>query len=364
MKFAFLSDVHVRDDRLDGAYGQGRLLDDCAAAIIDAAPSFVLVGGDLTGTTVPHKATPRERNAIVMFLMKFARAGIPVLTIRGNHDYPGDWDFLRHFSNVRWSTCPEVVTMRSGVKVATLPWQDDKEPGSALETLRKSWDLDKVVVLVAHAAVEGAMTGTGQPAIYTEDPILLRAALAGTAPLFVCLGHYHDFQEWKSRRMFYVGSLFVNEYGERVPKGWALCDVENGTYEHRELVQPLRHKVVYDAAIDKIVETSPELMSGLPCHIKVVARYDEKDSAVAAANVAGLRQRLTNEMPIFSFLVEAQVTRAARTRAGALEVMRAETLGEKLDRYVEASTAPVADVVRQRAHAILAEMQRDYLHVA
>src|SRR3990167_6939287 len=68
-----------------------RCLEHVVAVGQERGVALWLVGGDLTGTTVPHVATVAERNGIAAILQDMA-VRAPVVVIQGNHDAPGDLD--------------------------------------------------------------------------------------------------------------------------------------------------------------------------------------------------------------------------------------------------------------------------------
>src|SRR5512135_1863076 len=54
-----------------------------------AGAQLWVVGGDLTGTTVPHESAMEERNALDAIFQEMA-ATAPVVIVCGNHDKPPD----------------------------------------------------------------------------------------------------------------------------------------------------------------------------------------------------------------------------------------------------------------------------------
>src|SRR3990167_1791615 len=68
-----------------------RCLEHVVAVGQERGVALWLVGGDLTGTTVPHVATVAERNGIAAILQDMT-VQAPVVVIQENHDAPGDLD--------------------------------------------------------------------------------------------------------------------------------------------------------------------------------------------------------------------------------------------------------------------------------
>ena len=129
MRVGFVTDIHVRDVDL---VEQIPAMKAVAEKMKEEGVELVLVGGDLAGVTVPHRASPRERNALVDFFLalgEFAR----VIIVRGNHDFPGDYQFTNHLAvddrgevrkPITYISEPTVVSDGGSWDVFVFPWLD------------------------------------------------------------------------------------------------------------------------------------------------------------------------------------------------------------------------------------------------
>jgi DNA repair exonuclease SbcCD nuclease subunit len=373
MRVAFLTDLHVLDERLDGDDGHAKALEDVSRAMAVAKPDVILVGGDLAGLQVPHRATPRERNVLVQLLVALADTA-PVIVCRGNHDSLGDYTFFNHLRGrhpvVYVEHDPEVVELPGGCAVMVLPWldrsrysRDDLDAkgyakcvqdeyaaallaeGTALNAARADGD---AVLLLGHAAVQGASLRPGQPAVPTEDPVLDLHALLASCPVDAAFfGHYHTRQVLDAPMdALYGGALFAHEYGEDVDKGWLVYDVDTGATEHHPVRQRVKAVVEVDAGLCTYMTARPDGLyppgarpaDWLPgVHVKLVVHYVDGDGKAlewADAQRAALAKHAA------SVRVDRRPRRSSRTRDGADEVAAATLTSTKVTVYMNKLDPP------------------------
>ena len=328
MKIAFVTDIHVHEPRLSE---QVFVLDRAALEIANFHPDVVLVGGDLTGFSVPHRATPAERNSLVKFFLELARAA-PVHICRGNHDYLGDWDFLNHVSSTHkmyyYVDCTG-VTLSSECSLAVLPWLDrttvrtenwaDGVRARYAQVLDVPMSATRFVL--SHLAVEGSSVKLGQPALATADPVIPASAFVNARACF--FGHYHEPQSISGLAdARYGGSLMQNEFGESRNRGWWSWD--DGKAEHHVVPGIERVAVEIDGAnLDAVVSL---VTSG---HLKIVVRATPEALEAAKAYADALASKSGAK----SVSIELRVNRPARTRDGAGEVSSAKTIADKIKEY-------------------------------
>lgn len=385
-RVAFVTDVHIRDSEI---VLHGRLLAETVEQITAWGPDLILVGGDMAGLQVPHKATVAERNGIARTLNDLARCA-PVICARGNHDFPGDWSFLSYLPGVTWiEGDPSLVTIdaeRAGqsvpLSVLVLPWLDRSRfaPGAdypasvrasyraafrgSAEDLAETRAAGGACFLLGHAAVVGASLRVGQPPVPTEDPVTdLAELLGGSASIDAgFFGHYHSPQDlgWACR---YGGSLFVNEYGEDLARGWTSWTSNLG-FSHHPIAQPMRAVVRY-AAGDPFVGSSD------PAEFAAGARVDKADlapgaklklvvsvpspSAISAARVEALRYASGFAARGVETKIVFEIAREERSRAGAVETARAVTMRDKFAAW--AATSSEGRDLEPRAFGLLAEIE-------
>lgn len=367
MKVAALADLHLYGPRLDE---QARVLDQIATGIAKSGAELLLIAGDLTGKTSPHRATPAERNALLAFLDKIE---CPTVIVRGNHDYPGDWDVLNRLaSDVYYSDQPERLD-GDGWSVVCLPWVDkadvrDADSYSAgvrdlyASFIRELASVGPNAFVLAHAAISNAFVREGQPIVATDDPLLSSDLLAIPGARAVFLGHYHQHQILECEaRACYIGSVNYWEHGEPGPKGWVLWDGRRTVLNAVD--QPMRYAahITHDGRLlalkprvqpipDSLVEAPWKGDESLSLHVNIPS----KDQwPIAQATVKELAVRLASK--IAELRVDWDVEIETKTREGADKIAETKGLPDKVERYLcEQTKAAKADV--DRATALLSKI--------
>jgi DNA repair exonuclease SbcCD nuclease subunit len=384
LRVAFVTDIHVREAEREL---HGALLRETLVQVKAFAPDLILVGGDLAGLQVPHKATVWERNALADLVSGFA-ACAPVVCVRGNHDYPGDFGFLRHFPNVTWIEGDPALVVLDGpadaypsrpLAVFGLPWLDRSRFAVGADYQRSVRDVyasalksaspelaevhkaGGVCFLLGHAAVAGAHLRLGQPTLPTEDPTLdlgeLLTASGAPAPgRFAAgfLGHYHAPQDL-ALGCRYGGSLLVNEYGEDSARGWTSWTESEG-FRHRPIAQPARSVIRYSAGVPPQVDVlgfwSPgdkvKLAVAVPSPGALAAAREE-----AAVLIGSLAAKGVEAKAVF------EVVQDVRSRVGADATAAATTMEAKLAHWVESLDARPEGTTVARARELLAVIEAD-----
>lgn len=397
MRAAVVTDLHVCQDDLPDRYGtpgQQALLDQLANQITVARPEVILVGGDLAGQRVPHKALPAERNAVVEFLRSLADVA-PVVIVRGNHDYPRDWQFLNYLH----ATNPIVYVERDAAssgevvqvgdwEVIALPWIDRTEfpIGSdyaaevdrvyrqvIMEVVAADEDVPRIVL--AHAAVNGGMIRDGQPIVPIADPLLDPNRLCCHPSIkAVFLGHYHLRQRVKANGLVvYPGSTFVSQFSEDAAKGWALYDSEAEAGQevvYADLPQVPRVTLEVDGVQGRITAVVPPVLDtiragdpigGFVCptvraHIKV--RVRGAISMTQAKQLAEVVVGVVTSSAV-SVRTEFDLDRVARAREGADEVAAATSTTEKVREYLARVKPTVSGGRIKRTLDLLREAEKE-----
>lgn len=385
LRVAFLTDLHVREADLV-------LHSDLLRGIVDQitafAPHVIFLGGDLAGLQVPHKASVRERNLIARTVAALASVA-PLVAVRGNHDFPGDYQFLGHFPNVTWvEGDPGLVLLDTSVGVPVgvlaLPWLDrSRFPVGAdyAEAVRSVYcaaakssaaDLESVrreggrCFILGHLAALGGSLRPGQPTVPTEDPTIELASIPGFTVFDAGFyGHYHSPQDLLPRHR-YGGSAFINEFGEEPVRGWTSWS--DGVFEHIAVVQPRRVVVEYAAASGAISSIRPMLVGRSPKTVAEFAR-DPPESAVvklvshvpSAGALPAAREEAARYIgALASHGVEAQASyetvHSERSRAGAAATAAATTMSDKFMHWVASLDAPPSATALARAEELLAAL--------
>lgn len=393
MRVACIGDLHVTDSQLRGPHGHEALLNRLTETVGEVCPDLVLVTGDLTGQDVPHRSTPRERNAIVDFFLRIANQGSPVVVCRGNHDPNGEWDFLNHLRAERGifhSSEPEFLEFPDLCGVMTLPWLDRAlfpAEDSYSESVRQQYleaintcqgDIRRMAkakcptFILGHLAPANGMLREGQPTVPTADPLVEPQDLLSAAPFEALFtGHYHLAQALGDRA-FCAGSTFVSRYGEDWPKTWVLYDTGPKVFETFDIDQLARVVLGLDMEREMVASITPsnacpvqpgtpiiraaEAFRGeqAPILIKLVARYDESLRGRADALIRSLREDLRTVTD--TVVLDIHIDRVVKFREGASEVAKASTLAEKIDAYAKLRRPPLKSAVVTRAKMIAHEV--------
>lgn len=382
-RIAFVTDLHL-DER------QG-VSDKALMALVEgvaiAKPHLILLGGDYCGHQVPHLSTPIERNWLCGLVCALADVA-PVVAIRGNHDVRGDYDFLRSLRGryaVQYEDAPRPVAVGDDA-IVCLPWMDASAvSGDWHEGVRVAYRralhqaLDKGVrpIVLGHGALAGAEVRLGQPSVSTADPVLDPKEFCPERARVALWGHYHEGQriEGAGCPAWYGGALFASQYGERLTRGWSLCDL--GASPSLRLVQiPQRTRVMVVVSKGVVVEIEPDNFSGLvggevgPLREQlrrlpgallklrlVLEEGEDRGRAVTEARAA-------LEGACEDVAVEVPVRLAVRSREGAQEVAAARTVREKVAAYFDRLEAPPEDDSREAALAVVGEIEREVLDAA
>jgi DNA repair exonuclease SbcCD nuclease subunit len=385
MRVAFLTDLHVREERLAPPSDQAKLIERTIASVLAHAPNLVLLGGDLTGFRVPHRATPKERNVLLDLVVRLGEVA-PVVAVRGNHDYPGDFDFFNHLRaahEIAWIDEPIAIEFAEQKAIVyCLPWLeatyfDDGEWATNLyreylEVVDEAADdraahPDWSLFILGHGALNGAIVRPGQPSVPTKDPLLPPRQLCKQLFDACFWGHYHERQEVLSDPpTWYGGSLFANEYGEAGVKGWLLYDSELGIHPV-EIHQPQRVVAEVWPGERRTTVTSPsggedELgsLADIDAYdwsskmVKLRIHVPAKGLGVDAEYVG--RIRAAARMSALSVIQKYITKQAIRAREGAEKVAKAASILAKLEAYWDHLDPAPHPQTRKAAYKMLERM--------
>lgn len=400
MKLAFLTDLHIMEDSSNPGSALEHQVEGVARFLKDLDQfrvQLTVIGGDLCGLRVPHRASPAERNLIAVLCLEAAKRG-PVIVCRGNHDFDGDYWFLSHLGGRHpihfvADDCTVIeVDDPDGegtLYVAVMPWlfppsamgheehteyvnEEARKLADKVRKFKKKAPRSKAV-FVGHAAVAGASIRAGQPAVATKDPTLRIDGLFDDGTFDLALfGHYHMPQKLADVDdgfcpIHYGGSMFVNEYGEPCSKRWLCWDSKKSEILSVEIPQRPKVIVEVDPAENTVLvrgapqdlswpETIEDLeqvdFSGCDVRMKVhapAAGLGPLESAVRTARAAlGTAD---------SVRVQEVHPETAKTRDGAEEVAKGASIVEKVAAYFEAAMPGESKRAVSRALSILGEIE-------
>lgn len=389
MKIAAVGDLHVQEKRLDGPGGHREIVMAVANSIVKSEAEVCLLAGDLSGTTVPHRASIAERNLVMDFVKRISEA-MPVVICRGNHDSDGDWAFLnevrgkrdggRLTSPILYVEQPEVLEF-SGFVIVVLPWLDEaklKNPNKtswsrlvkdAYKDAMEGVTGDKPTFVLTHGAFEGAFLREGQPTVPTTDPVLhIDTFVDPSTVKAVFAGHYHQFQRIPGRtKAFYCGSLFANTFGESEEKGWVLWTTERG-HQLVQVEQPLRVKVTFDTSTDRVKDVEPPVLPWIGKSVEDVKGYLETKRqgrhqikiafSATEAEAPKFVEHLQDMQSIVRkqggrLEVKADIERVSNTREGARKVTKAKSLDQKFVEWANQLSSPPEPARLERAVKML-----------
>jgi DNA repair exonuclease SbcCD nuclease subunit len=369
-RFAHIGDAHLgpHDTRnTDRLAALDQILDEVLAEHAVRPLSAWLWPGDVNH----RRMSIDDRNALIARAQQMASIA-PVIIAYGNHDVPGDLDFLAALRTtwpVRVLARPEVIRVhlatggeavmfvlpyphRFGLVGAGVP--HDLIPGharAALDLLFAQAASELAVgrrdgcvpLMIGHVNVGGSILANGQPNIGQEielDPTLLQRL----GPIYVGLNHIHKAQTIGGAH--YAGSVCRLDWGETDEKRYVVVDaVEVGedAWQYRVTsraiaVAPMFHVEGFlSPQAFALAEGSPadvvdrfERRDWTACEVRVRYRFD-------AAQKSAIDDGIIREL----FATAARLTLdpiAERTRAiRAAEIVAAQSLEEKVQAFVRAA---------------------------
>jgi DNA repair exonuclease SbcCD nuclease subunit len=199
------------------------------------------------------RSTVEDRNLLVRYVMTMATVA-PVCICPGNHDAPGDLEFLRYLQTqwpvYVWATPGlHTIDLASGLTdftIYVLPYPHRAQYASAaalneqlLTVAYARPDLVMPDLVMAHVNVAGSLASTGQPQIGRELEVTAHTLAQfrsshGVEP-YIALNHIHKHQAFRRDPeegvdfAVYAGSISRMDYGEMDPKGFVQVDYD-GTY--------------------------------------------------------------------------------------------------------------------------------------
>lgn len=254
-------DWHVTDgERLPD---QRATLAKMIASAAGERPDAWLLGGDLYGTTVPHRSTPAERRVLFPAIVQMASVA-PVIIVAGNHDHAGDLAGLAHLAGdypihvVSELSEPRdfivSVPTRTGapLTVYCLPYPSKKHllrnesirgvveaqerAQAVLAALLHSWtarirqaraaEPTGAHVALMHIQVDGVEVSGGE-VLAGQEIALSRTQVEAVGFDYVSLHHIHRRQE-AAHRAWYPGAPWRNDFGETDERGYAIVDIGVG----------------------------------------------------------------------------------------------------------------------------------------
>lgn len=250
MRFLHTADWHVGKtlkgaSRLDE---QAAVLKEIVGVVDRESVDAVLLAGDLYETSAPSAEAQR---LVVHALLEMRRLGAEVIAMAGNHDHAPTFEAYRPLmaaagihllgqarpvdkggvisfdarstgERVNVAVLP-FLTTRYAVRAAELMTHNPAEQSSAydqqirdmLDHLRSGFTPGAVNIVMAHLTVTGGAMGGGERAAQSIFEYSVPAAVFGTDPHYVALGHLHRRQHIPAPcPVHYCGSPIAVDFGE------------------------------------------------------------------------------------------------------------------------------------------------------
>jgi exonuclease SbcD len=306
------------------------------------------------GDVFDRLSTPTERNAAIEVFQDWANR-MPVVVVYGNHDRPGDLDFLaeiRAKNTIEVHSRPGLSLVGKSV-VACLPWPRKAHVVAALGST-SAMDVSQAVIeglqsilsgfrfefegqvgyrlLLAHAELGAASLDNGQPVMGRCDIPLSEADLLDTRADAVLLGHIHKGQTL-SDRIHYPGSPRPTAFGQHGPHGYTMVSLGENLPQFERITAPHRAMVTIEAEWGKgdvalrtedgnLLENHYLVKSpGNDQSFRLSYTVDESNRSAAHAQVEVARDRLLAGGAHF-VKIDARVTTIHRVRSEAIRDAR------------------------------------------
>ena len=356
-------------------------------------PDLIVCAGDLTdGATRPD-----ERNALAAFVMKLASIATVVIAY-GNHETPGDLDFLQHLRTPNpilvFSSPTTYHHTTSGIALAIMPWIHHVLPaedarrynrvaaekaehrvignrlrslGDGLDEITSSaLDQDKDPpprVFVGHAMIREAVIRPGQPTRNSRDFLLPLAALSLVRADIYLLGHVHHPQTLATpsgELVVYNGATRPTESGEDGPHGYTLVTFSHNTVPLVERVHVPTTKTtqVTDRWEERNgsygLSTSFERIHALAKTAHVILNYRVAPDHRAAAKTE--LDRWQKALAADGLILRTQPTVDIAIRARQPAIAKTRSFAEKLSIWMRSKGKDPDSAEGQRIHQKLANV--------
>jgi exonuclease SbcD len=256
----------------------------CAWRLLEIAQAercrYALFPGDLW---VSNRPSPAQVLATVELFRAFTEAGIPVISIAGNHDVgaPEQPNFVSVLGSMHptWGvTTPQVIRPEPDLAIACMPWTKGgtEDQLSAIlhglvAELHEGPEKPRYQALLAHWPTDLSTYSSGESAVGREP--CLRLADLQTLPVdLIVLGHIHRPERLSDRPpILHTGALTRRDFGEQDDDRLAATvDLASGLVKWHPL--PARAFVT----VDPLARTRPSVADA---YVRLVYRATEEAAA-------------------------------------------------------------------------------------
>lgn len=284
MRFLHTSDLHFGAGRrltpksLDYLERHKRGIEAVLKTAVKEQVDFILVSGDIfenASTTIDELLAAHE-------LFSMAGEIAPTIVTAGNHDELSVGNFqteylkLLSIPNVTFVSKPEVVKVShrgQTTKIAAIPWTGYKEQERFDQLLAEVVTADVPIVML-HECFIGVTLDSG---LVSKGGVKIPNI---PHVLYYACGDIHKYQRVQLPHAFYSGAPLQYNFGDQLPKGCLIVDVEGSVYKPRFVEIPQAIELHNITALDQIPAESPHwyklrvdaanMPKHIPANVKVV----------------------------------------------------------------------------------------------
>ncbi len=367
---AHLGDLHLKE----GA----RFLDTIACIehaikkAKEASADLFAIPGDL----FDGKSTIAERNTLLCLVLKMADSA-PVVILYGNHDKPGDLDFLGCLGGVHkiHVVSRPTILQVAGAALYCFPHLDKAAATGAMDSEVSASMVDTAIVqmvrtylqtwrehaanrpnnqqalFLCHGSLEGSMASNGETMIgHGLSFNLSDIDIGADAYLF---NHIHVRQFMNSAQTVgYAGSIARGSFGEeKDEKGFLLWTVDGDETQAEFIKTPARRMLTFEANYLENVAfpwswspslEDPESINGAEVRIRLSFPSDRR------ADAELLAQQCEDDFASLAYSVKIEMRARAVARIRSESIVSADTAEESLVSYWEATETPTEEVREER----------------
>lgn len=253
--------IHTADWHLDGSKSLPDYLNRQEAAIHEVfniarkyKVDVLLMAGDVFNH---HIVSEEARKLFFRLLAEGDKEDFTSVYINGNHDiYKEEGSVVSLFHEVSHSLMsrthivdmkPRLIAIEE-LSIMAIPYKDGLTTNMLKEEIRKGYKehKGKYYVPMSHLMIKGCIRDNG-----TKSPIGTELPKAKWD--YFALGDIHKYQKI-GPNAFYSGSPIQHKFGEDLPKGVVIVDLESGKRKFVEIKSPNIRKLI---TITKVPETWP-----------------------------------------------------------------------------------------------------------
>jgi len=347
-----------------------------------------IVGGDLSGVSVPHVASVDERLALSAQLFQPMADHAPVLILYGNHDAENDlaiYGRLAARHPIVVVPGPRILEL-AAVRLFAIPFplkrryvaphQDLSIPeqnaaiARDIRALLEAWRPEVEVarrdgiptVCIGHGTIRGAAIAGGEVIPEGQEIEFSVEDLEMLGCDYTAFSHFHLCQQLRAG-IWYAGSPDRSNFGEVDEKGFLIVDIEPGQppVVHRRLT-PARRFLTVEATWSETEGWRLDMPVGAHdvanTEVRLRVTVPEEARDVSEAWIASYETQLRDKLAAHAVVVERRIIPTTRVRSEAITTAR--TTAEKLGAFwASLNSSGPSEMQRTRALERLGELETE-----